>query len=230
MEYKITDSAFAPIANIRLNKGQAVKLERGGMIMKSQGVEIKGKMNGKGLFSAIGRALTSGESFFITEAQSGEDNGFVIVGPHNVGKVFSLECVTKQWVLNDGAFVASDNTIDYKMNRQKNLGGALIGRTGGLFNMETTGHGTVIVCAYGDVIEYELDGNVTIDNGHVVAWENSISYSPKIASGMFGFTTGEGIVLEFRGKGKVYIATRNLQGTAESLIPFLPQPTNINVN
>ncbi len=228
MEYKITESAFAPIANIRLNKGQSIKLERGGMIMKSQGVEIKGKMNGKGLFSAIGRALTSGESFFITEAESNEENGFVVVGPHNIGKVFSLECGTKQWVLNDGAFVASDNTIEYKMNRQKNLGGALIGRTGGLFNMETSGHGTVIVNSYGDVIEYDLDGQVTIDNGHVVAWENSINYSPKIASGMFGFTTGEGIVLEFSGRGKVYIATRNLQGTAESLIPFLPIQTNVN--
>ncbi len=72
MEYKITNSEFAPVANIKLNKGDKVKIERGGMIMKSQGVDIKGKMNGKGLLRTIGRALTSGESVFITEAESGE--------------------------------------------------------------------------------------------------------------------------------------------------------------
>ncbi len=227
MEYNITNSEFAPVANIKLNKGQSVKIERGGMIMKSTGVEIKGKMNGKGLLSTIGRALTSGESMFITEAESNEENGFVVVGPHNIGKVFAIECGAKQWVLNDGAFVASDSSVDYKMNRQKNLGGALLGRSGGLFNMETSGNGTVLINSYGDILEYDLNGSVTIDNGHVVAWENCINYAPKIASGMFGFTTGEGIVLEFKGTGKVYIATRNIQGTAESLIPFLPFNDNM---
>ncbi len=223
MELKITNSSFAPVANIKMNKGEKIKVERGGMIMKSPGVEIKGKMNGKGLLSALGRAMTSGESMFITEAECNEAEGFVVVGPHNIGKIFTLECGAKQWVLNDGAFVASQTSVDYKMNRQKNLGGALIGRTGGLFNMETSGNGLVVVSTYGDVMEYELNNNsVTIDNGHVVAWESSIRYEPKIASGMFGFTTGEGIVLEFTGTGKIYIATRNLQGTAESLIPFLP--------
>ncbi len=226
MELKITNSSFAPVANIKMNNGEKIKVERGGMIMKSPGVEIKGKMNGKGLLSTLGRALTSGESMFITEAECNEAEGFIVVGPHNIGKIFTLECGPKQWVLNDGAFVASRITVDYKMNRQKNLGGALIGRTGGLFNMETSGNGLVVVSTYGDVMEYELNNSsVTIDNGHVVAWENSIRYNPKIASGMFGFTTGEGIVLEFTGTGKIYIATRNLQGTAESLIPFLPVNT-----
>ncbi len=223
MELKITNSSFAPVANIKMNKGEKIKVERGGMIMKSPGVDIKGKMNGKGLLSTLGRALTSGESMFITEAECNEADGFIVVGPHNIGKIFTLECGPRQWVLNDGAFVASQITVDYKMNRQRNLGGALIGRTGGLFNMETSGNGLVVVSTYGDVMEYDLNNNsVTIDNGHVVAWESSIHYEPKIASGMFGFTTGEGVVLEFRGTGKIYIATRNLQGTAESLIPFLP--------
>lgn len=223
MEYKITNSAFAPVVNIKLNQGEKIKIERGGMIMKSSGVEIKGKMNGKGLFSALGRAMTSGEDLFITEASSNIDNSFVIVGPNNIGKIIALQCGETQWVLNDGAFVASEDTVEYKMNRQRNIGGALIGRTGGLFNMQTEGRGLVVASSYGDVLEYELSGgSVTIDNGHVVAWDSRLNYTPKIASGMFGFTTGEGIVLEFSGTGKIYIATRNLQGTAESLIPFLP--------
>lgn len=222
MNYEITTSSFAPVAKIKINNGEKTSVERGGMIMKSSGVEISGKMNGKSLLGAIGRALTSGEDMFITEATSSEDNGFIVVGPNNIGKIFPLECGEKQWYLNDGAFVAGDSTIEYKMERQKKIGSSLVGRSGGLFNMKTSGNGTVLVSSYGDVVEYELNGgSITIDNGHVCAWESSISYQATIASGVFGFTTGEGIVLEFTGKGKIYIATRNLQGTAESLIPFL---------
>ncbi len=223
MKYEITNSSFAPIAKISIDKGESVLVERGGMIMKTKGVEITGKMNGKSILGSIGRAMTSGESMFITKVESNEDGGFVVVGPNNIGKVFALECGNTQWLLNDGAFVAGDPTVEYKMNRQKNIGGALIGRTGGLFNMKTSGKGTVIVSSYGDIIEYDLTQgeSITIDNAHVCAWEESVSYVPRIASGMFGFTTGEGVVLEFTGAGKIYIATRNLEGTAASMRGYM---------
>ena len=38
----------------------------------------------------------------------------------------------------------------------------------------------------------DADHPITIDNEHVVAWSDSLNYEIKIASGTFGFTTGEG--------------------------------------
>ena len=43
-----------------------------------------------------------------------------------------------------------------------------------------------------------------------------------VASGIFGFTTGEGIVNEFHGSGTVLIQTRNVHNLAEAIRPFLP--------
>ena len=58
---------------------------------------------------------------------------------------------------------------------------------------------------------------------HEVAWDDSLDYEIKIASGTFGFTTGEGLVNVFHGTGKVYIQSRNLHSLADALTPFIPQ-------
>ena len=43
-----------------------------------------------------------------------------------------------------------------------------------------------------------------------------------VASGTFGFKTGEGLVNKFRGKGKILIQSRNVEALAQSIIPFIP--------
>ncbi|MBT8846585.1 TIGR00266 family protein, partial [Lactobacillus delbrueckii subsp. bulgaricus] len=57
----------------------------------------------------------------------------------------------------------------------------------------------------------------SIDNEHVIAWDANLDYDIKVASGMFGFTSGEGLVNHFTGDGKVLIQTRNLHSLAEAL-------------
>ena len=49
-----------------------------------------------------------------------------------------------------------------------------------------------------------------------------MNYDIRVASGTFGFTTGEGIVNEFHGSGKVLIQTRNIHSLADAVRPFLP--------
>ncbi len=86
----------------------------------------------------------------------------------------------------------------------------------------------MLVNSYGDILEVRADGGMplTVDNNHVVAWSVSLQYDIKIASGMFGFTTGEGLVNEFRGSGTVLIQTRNIQSLAEAMKPYLPSQSN----
>ena len=132
-----------------------------------------------------------------------------------------------QYYLNNGAFLACDNTVSYEMKTQS-VGKALFGGTGGFFIMHTSGQGDLLINAYGDIMEINVDADhpITIDNEHVIAWDDSLDYEIKIASGTFGFTTGEGLVNEFHGNGKVYIQSRNLHSLADALIPFIPQGKN----
>ena len=110
------------------------------------------------------------------------------------------------------------------MKKQEGLGRILFGGTGGIFVMETSGYGDLLVNAFGDMVELEVTSNapLVIDNEHVVAWDASLSYEIKPASGVIGFKTGEGLVNEFHGNGKVLIQTRNVHNLANELIPYLP--------
>ena len=224
MQHRILGDNDCPILEIQLNPGERVKIERGSMAYMA-GVELQGKMNSGanggglgGLLSAVGRSIASGESMFITEAVGVANGGRIGVAPSIPGKIVRLEIGERQYRLNTGAFLAGDSTVSYAMKMQ-DLGKAFFGGTGGLFVMESQGQGDLFVNAFGDLLELEVhpDSPLTIDNDHVVAWDRSLDYHISIASGTFGFTTGEGLVNRFIGEGKVYIQTRNLSSLASAL-------------
>ena len=60
--------------------------------------------------------------------------------------------------------------------------------------------------------------DITIDNGHVVAWDSTLQYglsaSTNTKRGLLGnlvgsMTSGEGMVLKFSGQGQVLVCSRN---------------------
>lgn len=55
-----------------------------------------------------------------------------------------------------------------------------------------------------------------------MAWDATLSYRIEVASGTFGFMTGEGLVNKFSGTGKVLIQTRNAPNLAQILAPYIP--------
>ena len=229
MNYELSESTFAPIAKVTLQRGEQLRIEPGAMVYEIGEIELEGQMNtnGKkglgGALSALGRSVTSGESFFISTATAHSANAMIAIAPAVPGKIFALDVGSEHWRLNTGAFLASEENVNYQMKRQK-LSGALLGGTGGFFVMETTGSGQILVSAFGDVEKIELDGSapVIIDNQHVIAWTSSLDYNIKVASGTFGFKTGEGVVNEFHGRGSVYIQTRNLESFASHINTFIP--------
>lgn len=232
MQYQILGDSDCPLVQISLQKNESVKIERGCMAYLSN-VELEGKMNSSkkgfgGVLGAIGRSLTSGESMFMTQALGMSNDSYIGIAPAIPGKIKCLKVsAEKQYRLNTGAFLACDDLVDYTMKSQ-NAGGALFGGTGGFFVMETHGEGDILVNAFGDLITIKVtpDHPITIDNEHVVAWDTSLNYSIRVASGTFGFTTGEGLVNEFKGEGEVLIQTRNLHSLADAVSLFLPTNGN----
>lgn len=228
MRFVLTGDSDCPIARLALSRGESVKIENGSMVY-SRGVEISGGLNSKkkglgGVLGAIGRSITSGESMFITTATGTVDDGEIAIAPPIPGKIISLQVGgQQQYRLNTGAFLACDATLDYTMVNQ-GLGRAVFGGTGGLFVMETNGTGTILVSAFGDILSLDVtpESPLVVDNEHVVAWDAGLNYNIQVASGMFGFTTGEGVVNSFNGYGRVYIQTRNLQNLAQAMHPYLP--------
>lgn len=228
MKYQVIGDSDCPIVQISLENQETVKVERGSMVYISN-VSLEGKMNSSkkglgGVLGAIGRSMTSGESMFITMATGTSDQGVIGIAPPIPGKIHALKVGgSTQYRLNTGAFLACDQNVDYLMKKQ-DLGKAIFAGTGGLFVMETQGEGDILVSAFGDLLALEVreDQPLTIDNEHVVAWDASLQYDIRVASGTFGFTTGEGFVNEFHGNGTVLIQTRNVHNFADAIRPFLP--------
>uniref|UniRef100_UPI00403F45FE TIGR00266 family protein n=1 Tax=Candidatus Enterococcus willemsii TaxID=1857215 RepID=UPI00403F45FE len=232
MNFELTGGTAYPMAVIHMNNGEVVNLERGAMAY-SRNVDIKGKMNNNGksglggLMSAIGRSITSGESMFITEATANANHAELGVAPSSIGKIMKLEVGYEQYRLNTGAYLASDPSVHYNMVRQ-DVSKAFFGGTGGLFVMETSGTGDILIASFGDIVELTVEPGqpLTVDNEHVLAWSDNLNYKIRIASGMFGFTSGEGIVNEFNGSGKVLIQTRNVRNLADDIQRFIPSKSS----
>jgi uncharacterized protein (AIM24 family) len=130
----------------------------------------------------------------------------VDVGPNN-------------YIISDGAFVAASSGVDLRV-RTQSLGNALFAQSGGFFVTETAGSGQVVVSGFGSmsVLDVEPGKDAIIDNSHVVCWDSTLHYEVSITTGTSGGflgnlinsqTSGEGIVLRFSGRGKIYVCSRN---------------------
>ena len=233
MNYTVTQSTAFPLAEITLSQGEEIQIERGCMVYHSGDVTLEGKMNSGGsgglggLVKALGRSVVSGESVFITRATGMSNGAKIAIAPGAPGAIRELILGAQQWRIRDQAFLACDAGVSYEMKRQS-FGKALFGGTGGFFIMESRGSGSMLVSSYGDILELQLSGTkpFVVDNTHVVAWSTTLDYDIKVASGTFGFTTGEGLVNEFRGSGTVLIQTRNVQALAGMLQPFIASGSN----
>jgi TIGR00266 family protein len=228
MRYRLTNNTAFQLAEVELSQGEQIRIERGSMVYHNGDVNIEGRMNSNGagglggLAKAIGRSVVSGESMFITDVTGLSAGAKIGIAPGAPGAIKELNVGAEQWRINDSSFLASDASVTYDMKRQS-VGKAIFGGTGGFFVMETRGSGTMLVTAYGDLLEFELDGTKPFiaDNTHVVAWSASLDYKINVASGLFGFTSGEGVVNEFHGRGKLFMQSRNVKSLAEMIQPFI---------
>lgn len=208
-----------PFLHVTMQRGEKIFCESNALVMKEQNLTVNGRMRG-GLFQSFMRKFTTGESLFQQEIEAANGAGECLLSPNLDGDMQILDVGPQQYTLSDGAFVAATEHTNIKAKVQTNLGGAIFGGTGGFVVMETSGQGQVCISGDGTLMTLDIthdQGEVTVDNGHVVAWDSTLSYEiglPNSGSGFLGnlvnsVTSGEGMVLKFRGQGKVIICSRN---------------------
>ncbi|HNJ97932.1 MAG TPA: TIGR00266 family protein, partial [Ilumatobacteraceae bacterium] len=113
--------------------------------------------------------------------------------------------------IQKGSWLANDVTVsvDTQWGGFKNM----FGSEGG-FIIRTEGQGTVVFACYGALEVWNLAAgqSLTVDTGHMVAYEDSVSMTMRKASGgglIQSFKSGEGLVFDFTGPGRVWTQTRN---------------------
>ena len=199
--------AFA-VVRAQVGAGEQISIESGAMMAMSAGVTLESKMEG-GLKKGLMRSVLGGESLFITKLTGSKEGDWVDAAPRLAGDVVVLD-VNGSINLTSGSWLLSGAgiEIDTKWGGFKNL----MGGEGG-FLIKANGTGQVVASCYGAIEIYDVAAGeqLVLDSGHLVAWEDSLTFTTrKVTSGLMQtLKSGEGLVFDFTGPGRIWAQTRN---------------------
>ena len=211
MKYEIKGDSL-PVLICKLNAGDEILTQAGGMSWHTEGVSVKTKGKG-GLGKMLGRAF-AGESMFqniYSASRDGEEIAFASSFP---GSILPIKVSRyNELIIQKRAFLASETTVDTSMYFQKKLGAGFFGGEGFILQ-ELSGRGIAFLEVDGDAIEMNLAPGevIKVDTGNLVGFENSVRYEVESVKGLgnilFG---GEGLFLtKLTGPGKIILQTMNI--------------------
>lgn len=225
-----TDGSIDPLLRVTLDKGDVVHAESNAMVAMDRSLVLKGRSRG-GFLKSMARKFLNDETFFLQRIEATDGPGEVLLAPNLPGDIAILDVGERQYRLSDGAFLAATEGVELT-TRAQSLGRALFGDNGGFFVMETEGAGQVAVSGFGSIraIEVTPERPITVDNGHVVAWDAALEDELTIntaRSGLLGKLvnsqlSGEGILLKLKGRGRVLVCSRNKGGFLDWILSSRP--------
>lgn len=195
------------------------------MLGMSEGVAIETKMQG-GFLKSLARSVLGGESFFVNTYKAPAQGGELNLAPALPGDMFVMQLQSEAMLVQSGAFVACATSVEVNTS----WGGAkgFFG-SGGLILLKASGSGTLILSSYGAVHELDLPAGqkYTVDTGHIVAFSEKIGFQVRKVGGLKStLLSGEGLVVELTGPGKVLLQTRSAEAFLSWLIPHLPKSSS----
>ena len=221
MNVDVRHSPSFAVARVTLAGGESVRAESGAMLATSAGVAVEAKMEG-GLMKGLKRSVLGGESLFVTRFIAGGEGGWVDCAARLPGDVTVIEVSGAINLARSAWLCSSDGVeIDTKWGGFKNL----VGGEGG-FLVHATGNGQVVAGCYGalDIVDLAAGESIVLDSGHMVAFSEGLSYTTRKVTGGLVQTlkSGEGLVFEFTGPGRLWTQTRSSQDLISWLTAELP--------
>jgi uncharacterized protein (TIGR00266 family) len=220
MQTEILYSPAYAAAKLTLTAGEVVRAESGAMLAMSPGVAMETSTQG-GIMKGLKRSFLGGESFFMNTFTAQSDGAELYLAPTLSGDIV-------HWPLNgtlfvqSGSYLASSSGIEIDT---KWGGGKTFFSSEGLFMLRVAGQGDLVLSSYGAIhsIDLQPGQTYTVDTGHMVAWTDGIQYNVrKVGNWKSTFFSGEGLVCDLTGPGRIYLQTRSQDAFLGWLIPQLP--------
>ena len=224
MQYEIRGTVMQTV-DIRLQAGETVYTESGGMAWMTGNIRMETGMKG-GLLGALGRSL-AGESMFMVDytCEAGEGqitfaSGFPgKIVPFNLGPGESIIC-------QKDAFLCAEKSVTLEMHFRRKLGAGLFGGEGFILE-KITGPGVAFLELDGEITDYQLgpEHQLKVDTGHLAAYEPTVSFDIVMVKGvkniLFG---GEGLFLaDIKGPGKVWLQSMPIANLAARVAQYVPR-------
>ncbi len=227
MQVQLRHNPAFTVARCILGGGEPLRVEGGAMLAHSSGVVLQAQAQG-GIMAGLKRSVLSGGSFFVTTYTAPQNGGWVDVAGVLPGDTVVLEIQPdRPFFINRGNWIANSHgvSVDSQWGGMANL----FGGEGG-FGFRASGQGQAIASVYGAVDNFDLQPGevVTIDTGHVVAYDLAIQFRMRRAvegKSIQSLKSGEGWVFDFAGPGRVLVQSRNPEAFAQWAASLAPSET-----
>lgn len=184
-------------------------LQAGAMQWMSENVTMSSGVKGVGNF--LGKMVSGKVTGESTAKPEYKGTGRLMLEPTYK---YILLIDVSEWgtiVLDDGLFLACQDTLEQKVVARSNISSAVFGGEG-LFNLSLSGKG-ILACESNvpmeELVEIELKDDVMkIDGNMAVAWSGSLQFTvEKSTKSLLGSAVSkEGLVNVYRGTGKILLA------------------------
>ncbi|MEM4481577.1 MAG: TIGR00266 family protein [Desulfurococcaceae archaeon] len=219
VQYRVDKGPAYSILKLQLSPGESVTIEPGSYMMHRG--EVKINTSSLGVKSGLARVLAGGESFFLNTFMA-QSNAEIWAAPSIPGDIAAVELNKDEILIQDTSYLGHIGNITLTVG-WRGLKGLIA--EGELIWLKAAGEGIVFLNSYGAIEEINIPSGeaFVIDNGHFVALEGRVSWSIKKLGGLKTlFLGGEGLVVETKGPGRVWIQSRNLPMFAQILGKFIP--------
>lgn len=226
MKYKISGDTL-PVVELLLEANESVKCESGAMSWMSQNIEME--TQGGGLGGVFSKML-SGEKLFQNKYTAVGGTGLIAFTSSFPGNIIAVEISPdKEVICQKSTFLAASAGVELSIYFQKKLGAGFFGGEGFIMQ-RLSGRGIAFLEIDGSAVEKTLsaDQQLIVDTGYLAMMDATCSVDVRTIKGVKNVLLGgEGIFnTVVTGPGKVVLQTMPIYQTAQSLIPYLPKPTN----
>lgn len=213
------------LAIVTLAPNEGLRVDSGAMVSMSADMLVETKAEG-GLLKSLGRSLLGGESFFQNTYRAGPQGGEITLAPTLPGDVVSLEMRGETLMVQSGSYLASSDgiTMDTKWTGAKTFFASE-----GAIMLRVTGSGSLLVSSYGAIHEKNLapGERYRVDTGHLVAFTDGMGFQVSKVGGMKStLFSGEGLIVELTGPGRVLMQTRSEGAFLSWLLPKIPKQSS----
>ena len=224
MEVELLHQPDSAIARIQLNKGEEIIAEAGAMIAMSDALQVNTTMRqgrrGGGIMGGLKRMI-AGESLFLSQFRSYQDGNEIWLAPKLIGDLLVYDMEGQDLVVQASSYLACSSQVDLDLGFE-GIKSVFSGES--IFWLTLSGYGKAILTSFGGIYAIPVDGEYTVDTGHIVAFERTLNFNiTKASSSWIGsFLGGEGLVCRFRGQGKVYCQTHSVSAFGSIIGSLLP--------
>ncbi|KYK37179.1 MAG: TIGR00266 family protein [Theionarchaea archaeon] len=222
MKYQVKGTTLQ-VAVIRLEPGESVYTESGGMAWMTSNIDMETNVRG-GVLKGLGRKL-AGESMFMTTYTCNSGTGLIAFTNESPGNIIPLNLGAGETIIvQKDAFMCAESSVTLEMHFRKKLGAGLFGGEGFILQ-KLTGPGTAFLEMAGEITKYTLEGEhmLKVDPGHIGAFEPTVDFDIARVKGVRNiFFSGEGLFLAtLKGPGTVWLQSMPLANLARKLSRYM---------